>query len=320
MFSTARKTLKYTKTFILEHIDEYDIFRRYLGNVKLGVAYNSPLREDSNPSFSLFTTSNGNVLYKDHATGDSGDVFKLLSQMWGCTVKTVYKRVVDDIPGIESISLGRKKQIGTNRNLDIGIKRRYFNERDEEYWGRYLINKKTLYKYNVFAIDYYTISGIIRDHYKNDNPLYAYKVDDKFRLYKPLTPNKIDKWKGNLTRDNVFGYEQLPQKGDTLIITKSLKDVMVLDSLGYNAISPSSEATMIPNNSLTSLRTRFNRIVLFFDNDEPGIEFSKKNVEKYNLDEISIDPKYKVKDISDFIEKYGSEKTKEYVEEMLCQK
>ena len=49
--------------------------------------------------------------------------------------------------------------------------------------------------------------------------MYAYKVYNNFKIYRPLA-DKYTKWRKNLTDYDIQGYEQLPQKGDILFITK----------------------------------------------------------------------------------------------------
>ena len=83
--------------------------------------------------------------------------------------------------------------------------------------------------------------------------MYAYKVFDKFKIYRPLA-SKYTKWRTNLTTSDVQGLAQIPEKGDLLIITKSLKDVMVLYEMGYTAISAASETTFIPEDIISGLK------------------------------------------------------------------
>lgn len=313
----AKDSIKYSKKHILDKTDELSLFQQYVGNIKLKQAFCSPLREDDNPSFSLFQTKEGNILFKDHATGESGDVFKFLRMLWNCSLNEVYKRIIDDFP-TDQVNLERKNKIREYQSdLDIAIKRKHFDLVDACYWQKYFIEKSTLYKFKVWPISYYTINGIKQSEWQTDDPMYAYKVNDKFKIYRPLTKYKKDKWRGNLTKNNVFGYEQLPKKGDLLIITKSLKDVMVLYELGYNAIAPSSESTEISKSFIDELSSRFKRIVLFFDNDEAGIKNSTKYVEKYQFQRMQINPSEGIKDISDFREVHKDEWTRNYIEYLL---
>lgn len=313
----ARESEKYSRKRILECLDEIDIFHRYVGNVKLRQAFCSPLRNDDNPSFSLFQTKDGNILFKDHATGDSGDVFKFLKLLWNCSTTEVYKKIINDFPKEQLVLKSKSRTIFHDEEVEIGIKRRWFDQVDACYWGKYCINKQTLYKFKVYPISYYVISGIKRDESTLEDPMYAYKVNDKFKIYKPLTKNKSKKWRGNLGRNNIFGYEQLPKKGDLLIITKSLKDVMVLYELGYTSIAPSSESTGISEECIKELSSRFKRIVLFFDNDLAGEKHSDKYVNKYGFQKILIDPSEGIKDISDFVDANNLESAGLYMKKLL---
>ena len=318
----ALQQKKYTRSYINSKISQYDLFRRYIGNVKLNQVMCSPLRNDKNPSFNLYNNSKGETMYIDHATGESGDIYKFLKQLWNIDLKEVYKKIVNDLPSEIELKLLKTAYRKDNNiyDIEIRIRRQQFSELDLEYWKSFGISENTLNKYQVNSISYYTINGIISGKYNVNDPLFSYKVNDKFRLYRPKTKYKKDKWRGNLTKDNIFGYEQLPKSGDLLIITKSLKDIMLLHELGYNAIAPSSESTEIPEYYINDLKEKsFKKIVYFFDNDETGIKFAKKLSEKYNSDYIYIDPKYFVKDISDFYKMYGLESTKDYLSFLLEQ-
>ena len=131
--------------------------------------------------------------------------------------------------------------------------------------------------------------------------MYAYKVYDKFKIYRPLA-SKYTKWRTNLTNRHVQGLAELPYEGgDLLIITKSLKDVMCLHEMGYNAISPSSETTFIPEDILHFLRRKWKKIVIIFDRDATGMLKAREYGKRYKLDCIFVNKKFRAKDISDAV-------------------
>ena len=140
--------------------------------------------------------------------------------------------------------------------------------------------------------------------------MYVFKVYDAIKIYRPLADKK-EKWYGSTKRIHIFGYKQLPENSDLLIITKSLKDVMCLYSMGYNAISPASEGTLIPSEIITALKKRFKKIIILYDNDEPGKLYTERMNKKYGLDYIFIPEESGEKDISDYISHYNTDKTKE---------
>ena len=142
--------------------------------------------------------------------------------------------------------------------------------------------------------------------------MYAYKVDDKFKIYRPLS-SKYTKWRTNLTNNNVQGYTQLPEFGNLLIITKSLKDVMCLYEMGYSAIAASSETTFIPEDVLKALRSKWKHIVILYDRDKTGMKTAREYSKRYKLDAIFVHKKFKAKDISDAVRDNGFFAVKEWL-------
>lgn len=104
---------------------------------------------------------------------------------------------------------------------------------------------------------------------------------------------------------------QLPKNGgDILVITKSMKDVMLLHEFNIPAIAPNSEVLFVTDAQLNKLKTKFKHIIVVYDNDFAGIEnLSKIHKAHPELIVTFIPRKYEAKDISDFYKKYGKEKT-----------
>ena len=69
----------------------------------------------------------------------------------------------------------------------------------------------------------------------------------------------------------------LPKSGgDYVVITKSLKDVMVLYEFNIPAIAPNSETLFISDKQLEKLKSKFKNIIVFYDNDCAGISGMNK--------------------------------------------
>ena len=178
-----------------------------------------------------------------------------------------------------------------------------------------LINEN-IKKFNVNSIKNYLCNGIVKGTYKRENPMYAYKVYNNFKIYRPLA-DKYTKWRNNLTDYDIQGYEQLPQKGDILFITKSMKDVMCLHEMGYPAVSPSSESTFLPKDVLEQLKTRFKRIIILFDRDTSGVKRSRKLSRETGLEAMFINKKFKAKDVSDAVKANSFEEIKNWLNETI---
>lgn len=320
MYSRKRAKLpdNITLDWILSKVTEYDIYAKYIGQFKVGMIYNSPFRKDKNPSFGIYYSKRTKqLLFKDHGTGECGNVIKFVSLFTG---KTEYSDILSDIVDKLNITNNTKlvssKQYIPPTETVIGVVRQEFTDVDINYWKQFNISINTLKKFNVNSIKYYLCNGIVKGTYKRENPMYAYKVYNNFKIYRPLA-DKYTKWRNNLTNYDIQGYEQLPQKGDILFITKSMKDVMCLHEMGYPAVSPSSESTFLPKDVLEQLKTRFKRIIILFDRDVAGVKRSRKLSRETGLEAMFINKKFKAKDISDAVKANNFEEIKNWLNETI---
>ena len=231
MYST-RTAITMSLRDLLDKIDDYTIYSYYLGAFKPGKLMNSPLRSnDKMPSFAIFQTRDGALLFKDHGTGVSGNALKFMKLYKGIQTRQELERELLRIVrrSNPTSSVATVTRTYTPReDTDIGIVRQPFTEVDKRYWKQFHISVDTLKRFNVFSIKYFLCNRVVRGTYKETSPMYAYKVYDKFKIYRPLA-SKYTKWRTNLTNRHVQGLAELPKEGgNLLIITKSLKDVMCL--------------------------------------------------------------------------------------------
>ena len=241
------------------------------------------------------------------------NVIKFIELYTGITnYSDILKDIVERLKITNDTQLVSSKQYIPSTETVIGVVRQEFTETDINYWKQFNITVETLKKFGVSSIKYYLCNGIVKSIYKEDNPMYAYKVYNHFKIYKPLA-DKYTKWRNNLTELDIQGFKQLPKTGDILIITKSMKDVMCLYEMGIPAISPSSESTFIPDKILEQLKKRFKRIIILFDRDSSGCKNSIKIWNKYKLKPLFINKSFKSKDISDAIKNNSFDIVKEWI-------
>lgn len=156
------------------------------------------------------------------------------------------------------------------------------------------------------------------------NPIFTYSYPSgRYKWYRPLSQNKKNKWKSNCKLEDVFGYLQLPAKGNVVFITSSAKDVMTLYELGYPAIAFSSE--IIPTKGtgykfvrtlIDHLESRFDVVLLFLDNDEAGKKYTQTVAKTYNIKSILL-PDNEPKDITDYHVKYNTRKTRRTLNKLI---
>ena len=303
---------------LLDKVDDYTIFSYYLGQFKVNKLINSPLRTDDRmPSFAIFRGSNGALLFKDHGTGEAGNALKFIKLYKHIETREELERELLRI--VKSVNPNMNTRKNTYdystipKETEIGIVRQPFTQVDKDYWKQFHISLSTLKKFNVFSIKYFLCNRVVRGTYKDTNPMYAYKVFDKFKIYRPLA-SKYTKWRTNLTNRHVQGLAELPKEGgNLLIITKSLKDVMCLYEMGFYAISASSETTFIPDDILTYLKKKWKHIVILYDRDRTGMLKARGYSKMYKLHPVFVNKRFRAKDVSDAVKANGFQIIKDWL-------
>lgn len=321
MYSTKKAITDTVLQDILELLNDYDIYSYYLGQFKINKLMNSPLRnDDKNPSFAVFVGHEGRLFFKDHGNGVGGNAITFVKTICNIHSKEELEKELLRILRKQNPTSKRvdyKKTYEPAHNTVIGIARQPFSNIDLQYWSRFHISLKTLERYRVYSIKYFLCNGTVRGVYKETCPMYAYKVYNHFKIYRPLA-SKYTKWRSNLTNYDVQGLAEIPQEGgNLLIITKSLKDVMTLYEMGYDAIAASSETTFIPDEILDKLKTKWKTILILYDRDATGVKKARDYSRKYHFDAFFINKKFKAKDISDAVEYNSYEDVKQWLNKEL---
>lgn len=306
---------------VFKYVSDYDIFRYYCPDFKeIGVKFKTPFRKEKQASAVVYSTPTGHLRFNDFVLPTMSSV-EFVKEMYNITLGEALNKIVLDfkIKEIFAVDWGgntpspSKAPILYNKTVtkatDTIIQVRYkpWSDADIQFWNQYGIGLSTLTLFDVHPIDYFWIndSRFRADKYAYSYNYYWYKDIYRRKIYQPYNQN--GKWFANGGFNIVQGKPVLPKSGELLIITKALKDVMCLYELGYTAIAPSSEKTMPNTNYINKQKKRFQKLVLFLDNDTTGKEASIKHSEHLGIPYILIPDEYGVKDISDFYKKYGKE-------------
>lgn len=310
MLYNASRTISFRKEELLDIIDELEVYTYYLGfRPTIDQTYISPLRQDKSPSFNLFYGRNGRLMYKDFGTGESGDCFKFAARLTNQHPRTINKEIKELFTSKRIYTPLKKKKVRKipSNSTDIDIKKIPYNKEGIQYWNQYGIDDATLFKYDVFQTKKVWINGELKISSSPSFPIFTYLLYDRMKIYMP-------KSKGNrfITNSNMYyiqGWKQLNKERNTLIITKSLKDVMLLDILGYSAIAPNAESYSIPNIIVTEIKKHFDNIILLYDRDLAGMLNTRKIIKSTGFNYRFIPKKYQTKDITDFYKGYGKAQT-----------
>lgn len=327
-----------TKELLLDKIQDVDIYRFYSGrDVVLSGGQHSPLRKDKNPSFGYYAKGN-EILFNDFVVG-GGDCIKFVMLLFGLTYFEALSKIVVDFNLTTHFIY--KKSNKTNKNYTLtskDFKKNLLNQHnkfnlkkksrdwrlyDYTFWYNFGITSKILEKYNVEPISHIFIGDSI---ITADKYAYCFKEFkdgvETYKIYQPF--NKDYKWLNN-HNDSVWqGWEQLPEKDDFLIITKSLKDVMsIVSVLGFPAVSLQSESVIPKESVIKELKSRFKYIDIFYDNDFDQEEnwgqiMGNKLRDLTGFSTISIPDVYKSKDFSDLVKNKGIDKAKDIYHESIA--
>jgi hypothetical protein len=300
-----------TKENVLKKANSYAIFKYYCPTFEeFNKLFTSPLREDKHPSASIIFYK-GDLLFKDFGEG-SYRAIDFVSRRFNISFFEALQKINADLMlglGLNSVKCVSNEYTMPvmpesakveKRTKIIQVKRREWHTRDREYWnGQYGILEETLKLFDVAPISHFTIDDYlyIADKYSYN---YNYYWEDGVFRRKIYQPFSSFKWVSNGGKI-VQGEGMLPKKGDLLIITSSLKDVMVLFELGYVAVAPTSEMSFVPEEYLKKQNARFQRIIAFMDSDDAGYQANLRWWNKYGIGYIMIPEEYKSKDISDFV-------------------
>ena len=318
---------KITKEFLLSKNTEETYMSYYLGvPIKKGL-FRSPLRRDNHNTCSFFRGSSGNLYFKDFATGQCLTFEGVVMEKYGCTYHNALKIIATDFGYIQNASKPEVREIKVQPKFEseketfIQVEIKDFSESELKWWNSFGISEQTLKKYKIYSVKTVFLNGSIYAQSTQHSPIYGYYFGKKenieqWRIYIPK--RKEFRFIGNVSTKTIQGYKQLPESGKLLVITKSMKDVCLLSTLGIPAVAPNSETQFVSDKMLDEFRSRFKNIVLLYDNDLTGVRFMNK-IRKQHRDLIvcMIPRKYEAKDISDFYQKYGKSETIKLIKESI---
>ena len=185
-----------------------------------------------------------------------------------------------NIPPKPPISVNVSKQAGSKKWFRIA--EQSYKDNELGFWARYGIGTKTLQRFQVKSIARFeSVSNqgkAYTIHSSSEEPMFCYSMRNFVKVYRPFSKMRF-LYGGEKAEDYVFGFEQLPNKGDILFITGGEKDVLSLSAHHFNAICFNSETAQIPESIIESLLLRFRHIILLYDTDETGLREAERQAE-----------------------------------------
>lgn len=320
------------KELLLKYITDLEVYQKYINEeIVPGKMILSPFRNENKASFGLFIGDGGEICFKDFKLG-GGDCITFVKNLFNLTYFEACSKIAIDF-GMEDdfivkkigktetnniIPINRTEFLHKAGTLSLQKTKREWKSYDLLYWQEYGISLKTLEFFNVEPISHFFVNDKI---ITADKYAYCFKEfkDNKetYKIYQPF--NTVYKWINSHNNSVWQGWLQLPEKGDVLIITKSLKDVMAIYEItGLPSVSLQCENLLPKQQVYDELFNRFEDIYIFYDNDFDkeqnwGKLFTQKFKESFDAYTIEIDDKFECKDFSDFVKKYGKIESKKLI-------
>jgi len=311
---------KVDKHFILKYVSEEEIFEKYMMcRVYPGTLYHSVLRADKRPTCSFIYTK-GRLRLKDFNGSFFDDCFAFVQVKYGIGHHEAVELIASDFNLINRKNKRKPRVFNEDfkqNSSDIKVVWKDYTESELEYWNDFGIHNATLTFYNVGSVNTVwlenkllcvsTPSNRIFGYWFSESEIKAYFIDkSEYRF--------LGNYRG------LQGISQLPLKGELLIITKSLKDVMYYRQMGIYAVAPSSESSILTPTEYDDLSSRFTKIVVNYDFDRTGVRSTHKMKKLYNLPYFFIRSDRHddgPKDVTDHHKAYGYQRTKELVHKRL---
>ena len=297
--------------------------------------FRNPLYDDRRASCNIYLDNkSGCYRMKDFGNDAySGDCFWFAATMLGLDVRKDFMNVLETIiRDLQlNISLEERKEYGNQRPVLIKPSKqpilpppdlntsmtneKWFTyieqplgEEERIFWRRYGIDARTLQRFHVKSLARYESISSQGKQFSlvstQEEPMFAYCLGKFVKVYRPKSKLRF-LYGGEKVDDYVFGFEQLPSKGDMIFITGGEKDVLSLSAHGFNAICFNSETAQIPENIIEGLLLRFRHLIILYDTDETGLREAKRQVEvlsKFKVLHLTLPLQgtKTEKDISDF--------------------
>lgn len=292
-----------TEARLRYYVSDESIYAYYFRDFEIGRKYHSPFRRDPKPSF-MIREDGGRLWWIDFGLSRTArpDAIGFVSELYGIDRRQAVERIWGDFMERGATVAKRKRSLNIALPYDVAMGD--LEDFELRFWESHCIEKPLLDRFSVKGLRGLYRHGSLMWTSTSTEPAYVYIfAKDVYKVYRPLSE---DRFRGQGNGSVLEGYKQLPATGRHLFVTSSMKDTLVLTSLGYCAVAPSSENSM---NALLGkareLNSRFSDIHILFDNDPPGIRAARRLGHLTSWKTVFL-PKDLAKDPADVVKKYGN--------------
>lgn len=300
----------------------YDIYKYYL--TKVSRCMNRPWgKKETKPSWGIYP---GVVwMWKDHASGQTGNPISFLEKMFGLTTIEAMGKVCYDFGfggefiNVNPVKITWEKPDIEKEYCDISVITQPFEKRHHEFWNAASVTEEHCKKYNCYAIKRLAIN-------KRNIPLrpneivFAYHAPEedlgnKLAL-KVYFPERHDaKFKNNISGHYLWNSINIKQ-ADKLIIQKSMKDLLVTTLITPNVVATQNESAGIFDIEMVNkIKGISKNVTVWYGSDSDGVEKCKKitNANGWNYLNTPKDLLPEINDSYGFVKKFGLQELEKFM-------
>ena len=316
MLNFSKVPVIVSKEFVLDKVNESTIFSNYFGNFDLRKNYHSPFRRTKKHTTGFFVNKNGNIIFHDFSTGEKWDAFAFVAQLHMCSYYQAVTKVAEDFGLIGTGDVKFDNKVAYK--IDLEVKKKTLIQFVPAEWSDVYINYfkkfniefKDIPQNQIFPVKELWINKKfvptkeIRFAYVQE-----YKSEIYTKIYSPFSTEM--KWLSNFPLSVPFGLDSLQYKSDTVFISKSVKEWMLLKTIFTDVVVVQNESESAISEELQKhLKQYFEKCIIIFDADDVGVlnckKFNEKGFGYFNTPKEDYEL-FGIKDVAEYSEWYGKE-------------
>lgn len=312
---------------VFDQVSQETLWEYYLNTkISLNLKYTNPLREDTTPDCT-FHYYNEYLVFTDWARNEVYNIFQFLQQLYSLNLVESIEKVEIDFKlskkstsniFLQNIKAETQKRLKkSNKITEINA----FVSKDKtqhlDYFSTFDFKPslQDLYKYRVIPISRFEL---VFDNYgssKKTDLGFCYFLQPNSKVYKQIyNPFFDSKFKfRQLMDDRLIGLEFCNTDKNYIVITKSFKDMVILQWAGINSCAIISESYTLSSTDLMNL-IKYKKVYVLFDNDLTGKKRSNEMNKSFGFTELFYTD---VNDTFEYYKNYGIKKLNKYINNFL---
>lgn len=296
-----------------------DVYRHFMGEVRIGKKVISPIRDEGDPSFSIYANrKTGLYWWKDQGSGKFGDHWDFIKEKTGLTFKEAVDYVKQNILFMGSYGIDNERVNEASLRLSQAVREkpkqvkaqiipefRVWNDFDKNFFRSTIDmsveEMEEAWYYPASKVRVITEKKDYTLYEKKDSPIYIIRFPSgNFKVYRPFETAR-GKWISNVEKEVDFYLLPECKGGEVVFIQSGNRDCAALRKhLRIDSFALNSETADLPMEIFLQLKALYKKIFVFYDNDKAGYTGAEKQYMQYGIP--SLNYIYKQFGVNDFCE------------------